>query len=112
MAGKRIDRRTIRNRAEMYEETFRKRGVKFIDQYPTPKMREITPEMAAQVEQVSHIWSVGDRFYKLAHKYYGDSSWWWVIARFNARPTESHVELGDMIIIPLPLSDALRIVRG
>ena len=68
--------------------------------------------MIARVEQVSHVWSVGDRFYKLAHKYYGDSKMWWVIARFNSKPTEAHLNLGDVIAIPVPLTDALRIMRG
>ena len=110
--AKRIDRRTVRNKDELYEETFKARGVKHIDHYPTPTMKELTPELTARVEQINHVWSVGDRFYKLAHKYYGDSKMWWVIARFNSKPTEAHLNLGDVIVIPVPLSDALRVMRG
>jgi len=110
--AKRIDRRTVRNKDELYEETFKARGVKHIDHYPTPTMKELTVEMTARIEQISHVWSVGDRFYKLAHKYYGDSKMWWVIARFNSKPTEAHLNLGDVIVIPVPLTDALRVIRG
>lgn len=109
--AKRIDRNTVRNKDELYEETFRKRGVKHIDHYPTPTMKELTAELTAKVEQVSHVWSVGDRYYKLAHKYYGDATLWWVIARFNSKPTEAHVKLGEIVVIPVPLSDALRLMR-
>lgn len=108
----RIDRRAVKNESELYEEVFRKRGVKYIRHYPTANMREMTPDLTSQVEQVSHVWSVGDRFYKLAHKYYGDASLWWIIARFNSKPTESHLSIGDLIMIPVPLTDALRIMRA
>jgi len=110
--GKRIDRRTVRNSDELYEEAFRQRGVKHIDHYPTPVMRELTVEVTSRVEQISHVWSVGDRYYKLAHKHYGDSKMWWVIARFNNKPTESHLNLGDVVVVPVPLTAALRAVRG
>ena len=108
----RIDRATVINKDELYEETFRKRGVKFIRQYPTPVMKEMSVEVTSQVEQISHVWSIGDRFFKLAYKHYGDSSLWWIIARFNSKPTESHLEIGDIVQIPVPLTDALRIMRA
>ena len=108
---KRIDKSTVRNNNELYEETFRRRGVKHIEHYPTPRMSELTVKITAKVEQVKHVWSVGDRYYKLAHKYYGDPKLWWVIARFNSKPTESHMELGDIVAIPIPLSEALAVVR-
>lgn len=110
--AERINRRTIRNNHELYEETFRERGVKHIDHYPTPKMKELTVDHIHKLENIPHVWSVGDRFHKLAHKYYGDSTMWWVIARFNGTPTESHVNLGDVIVIPTPLADVLSVLRG
>jgi nucleoid-associated protein YgaU len=54
-----------------------------------------------------HIWSSGDRFYKLAHSAYGDSKYWWVIAWYNKTPTEAHVQIGDILYIPLPLERIL-----
>jgi hypothetical protein len=107
----RIDRTIIKNDNELFQEVFRKRNVKFIDHYSTPVMREITSEMSSKIEQISHVWSLGDRYYKLAYKYYGNVSWWWVIARFNNRPTESHNSIGDVIMIPVPLADVLSLVK-
>ena len=59
----------------------------------------------------THIWSYGDRYYKLADKYYGDSKYWWVIAWYNGYPTEATIEIGNVIEIPVNLEDALEIMR-
>jgi len=58
----------------------------------------------------NHIWRLGSRYYKLAFQYYGDPQYWWVIAWFNKKPTEQHVALGDLIKIPLPVSEVLDII--
>tara|TARA_R100000152_G_C6587861_1_gene49379 strand:- start:57 stop:410 length:354 start_codon:yes stop_codon:yes gene_type:complete len=50
-----------------------------------------------------HIWSAGDKYYKLGRKYYGSRKDWWVIARFNGKPTEADLSIGDKLIIPYPL---------
>ena len=63
-----------------------------------------------ELELVGHTWSLGDRFYKLAYKYYGDSTLWWVIAWYNQTPTEAQVEIGDTLQIPLPLDKILRML--
>jgi nucleoid-associated protein YgaU len=55
---------------------------------------------------------MGDKYYKLADAFYGDSRDWWVIAKFNQKPTESHVKIGDIILIPKPLSVILNYLRG
>ena len=49
------------------------------------------------------VWSEGDRYYKLAQHFYGDSAHWWIIAWFNKKPTEGHINFGDLIYVPLPL---------
>jgi hypothetical protein len=100
------------NREEMYEEHMERRGVKHIIQYKTYTMHHPTPQQIGKLTMVGHTWSLGDRYYKLAHQYYGDSQWWWIIAWFNQKPTESHVELGEVINIPLPLDKILGILRG
>ena len=56
---------------------------------------------------INHIWTMGDKYYKLAHQYYGEPEYWWVIAWFNKKPTEHHIALGDLIKIPTPLNDVL-----
>jgi hypothetical protein len=108
----RIDRHPIRNKHELYQDAFKKRAVKYIDHYPTPVMKEIAPELISSVEQITHIWSLGDKYYKLAYKYYGNTSWWWIIARFNNKPTEAHLNIGDQVYIPVPLTEAIKIMRA
>ena len=55
----------------------------------------------------SHVWSMGDRYYKLAYQHYGSPQYWWVIAWFNKKPTESHIEVGDIIRVPKPIGEVL-----
>ena len=49
---------------------------------------------------VEHIWSHGDKLYKLAHKYFGDRNLFWIIGLFNNKPTDSHYLYGDIVYIP------------
>ena len=70
-------------------------------------MRHLDSDQLENIEGISHLWTLGDRYYKLADKYYGDSTMWWVIAWFNRAPTEAHLKIGDIIIIPTPLDDWL-----
>ena len=103
-----IDRKVIQNNTEMYEEVLEDRGVTVIGHYNTPKLRHLNPRQIGKLERLTHVWKTGDRYYKLAHKHYGDSKYWWVIAWYNKKPTESHVALGELVYIPLPLEDVLR----
>lgn len=108
---KRLTRKVVRNAEELYEHEFRKRDVKYIDHYPTAHLHHPTAKQVASLDLKSHVWKIGDKFFKLAHQHYGDSRLWWIIAWFNQKPTESHVELGEVINIPLPLSRALAVLR-
>ena len=54
-----------------------------------------------------HRWTLGDKFFKIAFEYYGRPELWWVVAWFNQTPTDSHVDLGDLLYVPLPLDDVL-----
>jgi len=71
------------NNSEFYKEFFKERGVRYIRQFRTGKLRHPTIREMASLERINHVWSLGDRYYKLAHKYYGDSSLWWIIASSN-----------------------------
>ena len=107
--GMRYQNRFIRINAEpLYETFFRDRGVPYINQYGTPEMRYPTSEEISKLELIGHIWKMGDRYYKLAHQYYGDPKLWWIIAWFNQKPTEGFLSLGQLIHIPLPLEKILR----
>ena len=106
--GIRYNNRSKRNNAEeVYDELFESRGVTNIDHYVTPEFERIEMSDRISLENVLHVWSTGDRYWKLASKYYGDSTLWWLIAWYNRKPTEAHVELGDSIAVPLPLNRAL-----
>ena len=64
----------------------------------------------ANLSFVDHVVTVGDRMNKLSHEFYGDTQYWWVIATFNNTPTDGHLELGQVISIPLPLTEALTLL--
>lgn len=58
-----------------------------------------------------HIWKQGDKLYKVANNYYGDSSLWWLIAWFNKKPMDALFSLGDTVEIPFPIQNALSIYK-
>lgn len=93
----------LENKEDVYEKLRKSRGVSLINHYETPYFLELTQEQIDQIEFIQHTWTIGDRFYKLAEKHYGLTSLWWVIARFNGVPTESHLSIGDVIQIPSSL---------
>jgi len=111
MSSRYDDKVPFRNRSEKYEKTFEDRGVKFIKHYSTPEMSHPTVEDIESLDEEYHTWKLGDRFYKLAAKHYGNETYWWVIAWYNKTPTESHVDPGQILAIPFPLDGALNILR-
>ncbi len=106
-------RRKLINTKRFYEQYMEERGVRKIQHYSTPKMRYPKPEtIAKKLTRIPHIWKSKDMYWKLAAQHYGDSELWWVIAWFNKKPTESHVKLGDIIQIPMPLDEVLFHLNG
>ncbi len=100
-------RKVILNDEKLYEEFREKKNLNFVRQYTTPRFRYLSQDVKDSVPQASHIWKTGDRYYKLSHKYYGDSRYWWVIAFFNNKPTEGNVKNGDEILIPLDYQEIM-----
>tara|TARA_Y100000310_G_C20008251_1_gene501703 strand:- start:193 stop:489 length:297 start_codon:yes stop_codon:yes gene_type:complete len=96
----------------MYREQIEARNVKVIDHYNTPNMMYPDFSQMKKITTIKHVWSIGDRYYKLAHKHYGQAKLWWLIAWFNKAPTESHLSLGQVIKIPTPLVAALSYMRN
>jgi len=78
-----------------------------IRQYPTLNLKFPTTEQISSYSVQIETWTLGQRLYKLAEKYYGNAEYWWVIAFFNKKPTEQHFSLGDAVEIPLPLNTVL-----
>tara|TARA_R110000824_G_scaffold109470_4_gene257059 strand:+ start:28 stop:369 length:342 start_codon:yes stop_codon:yes gene_type:complete len=100
-------KRTILNNNSIYKEILQARNVPFIEHYRFRSMRYPTVQQLGQLQINKHIWSLGDKYWKLAEAAYGDPSLWWVLAWFNKKPTESHFKMGDMVLIPYPLETVL-----
>jgi nucleoid-associated protein YgaU len=100
-------RQMFLNIGEKYENLMEKRNTKSILQYATANLTHPTSNEIANLSTVNHVWSEGDRFWKLADQYYNQPELWWVIAWFNRMPTEGQVKLGDIVVVPLPLSKIL-----
>ena len=96
------------NSKEAYRRYLEKtRGIKQIKQYDTPTFKHPSANEIRNFNVINHIWKTGDRYYKIAEKYYSDPTLWWVIALYNQKPTEFHLELGDIVFVPLPLESVL-----
>ena len=102
--------RKLINDSEYYRSLIKSRDVKRIEQYATPVLNNPTVAQRASLRKTKHIWKYGDRFYKLAHQYYGDERFWWVIAWYNAAPTEAHLKTGTVISIPLNIEKVLGVL--
>jgi len=98
----------IVNDEDVYEEFREARNTKNITQYATPQMPHLSVSQRLSITRFPHIWKAGDRYWKLSSKYYKDPSLWWLIAWFNQRPTESHVAIGETILIPQPATKILQ----
>ncbi len=102
--GNRYDqRRMFTNDRFRYRTIFERRAVKRIQQFGTGAFSYPRPEQMKGLKTYKHVWTTGDHYYKLAQEFYSDSSYWWVIALFNLKPTEAELEYGDVIYIPEPL---------
>ncbi len=111
MTNRYRNREIYENREDVYEDLREKRGVKKIDHYSSPNFKALTSEERSQLSTITHAWTIGDRFYKLSHKHYGTTKYWWLIAKFNGVPTESHLKIGDKIDIPMPLNTAIALLE-
>ena len=100
------------NDSEYYDFLRKNRSnTKGVRQYDTQILKNPTIADRSALKTVTHVWKYGDRYYKLADQYYNDVDYWWVIAWWNARPTEADVSPGDAISIPLNLEEALQVLR-
>jgi len=111
MASRYDNARPFDNTEEIYEEFFEERDVNYIRQFRTGMLTHPTVADRASLQRITHIWTLGDRLSKLAHKYYGDPSLWWIISWYNQRPTEAHFKIGARSRIPTPLSSVLSMLQ-
>ena len=83
---------------------FQDRGVNHITHYSFEKLKNLKVKDIRNIDIITHVWKSHDRYFKLAATYYDDPSYWWVIAYFNNKPLETDLELGETLLIPVPLS--------
>lgn len=95
------------NREDIYENIRESRDVKQLRHFRTKVYPPPTKEFYRELIQIPHTWDTKDRYWKLAIEHYGSQKYWWVIAWFNKKPTESHIKQGEKIYIPKPLSSVL-----
>ena len=91
------------NDYEIYEPLLEDRGVAFIRQLATPSRHPLTEAQEDSINAELVTWEMGTRLEKLSSEHYGRGNYWWVIARYNNKPTDAHFELGDIVYIPKPL---------
>ena len=102
-------KRTFKNSTDHYVELFKERAnSKNLVQYETSVSEPLPPALKKSLFEVQHTWQTGDKYWKLAARHYGNGRYWWVIAKYNNRPTEAHVSAGTILNIPLPLDKILR----
>jgi|TARA_R110000803_G_scaffold90872_1_gene158315 hypothetical protein len=99
------------NSTSGYRKSFKGRyGEQGIRQTGVNQLLYPNQQIYDSIETAAVTWKVGDRFYKLSSKYYNNPEYWWVIAWFNKKPTEQHIELGETILVPLFLDELLSII--
>jgi hypothetical protein len=80
-----------------------------IEQIKIIKNRVFSREfLTEEYSTIEHVWSHGDKLYKLAHIYFGDRDLFWIIGLFNNKPTDSHYTYGDVVFIP---NDYVQFIR-
>ena len=101
------NKKTGINKDAQYKKVFEERGVNKIRQYRTPVLNEI-PET---ITTFDYIWKYGDTFWRLAHRFFQNKNYWYVIAQANNKPTESHVKIGEKIKIPVDIYEILQVLK-
>ncbi len=70
------------------------------------------PDILDGVDTVEHILGSGDRLDTLAHQYFGDPDYWWVLALANRIMDPFSLVVGNRLRIPLDVRSILNKVRG
>jgi len=66
------------------------------------------PEILVRDTDTFHFARDFERFDWLAHKYYNDSTLWWILAKANGYSHESRPKVGDKIRIPRDINSILQ----
>lgn len=92
------NRKTSSSILENFREQKSFNETNIVTQYTTSQ--NIIDKTKSNFPYSEYQWQYGDKLYKLAQRFYGDAKLWWIIAHVNLRPTDSHYEPGDTVIIP------------
>ena len=106
MAFTRYDKRSVftnRTYNYLFSDIFRKRDLRALTQFGTAQLKYPTASQIKELDVRSVVWTVGQKYFKLADEFYGDPAFWWIIAWYNQKPLEAHIQAGDVVEIPLPL---------
>ena len=99
---------SFENKSDLYNDFLKRAGFTSVEHYAIILLGDPRLEdFLRKIRKRKHIYSTGDRLSKIAHKHYGDSRYWWVLAWFNGKPTDFHCKIGDIIEIPMPLDAVL-----
>lgn len=98
----------IENSEDVYKEFLKKTGFPKVDHlglviFGDPLSRSFTDDMTFS----RHTFAYGDSLSKISFKHYGDTRYWWVIAWMNAKPLDAFCKIGDVLLVPKPLEEAL-----
>ena len=93
-----------------YSDILQQRDLSSISHYSFRKFKTIKVKDLSQVTVLNHTWESQDRYFKLSNQYYGDPTYWWIIAYFNNAPLESDLKVGQVILIPVPLEYILSVL--
>lgn len=94
---------------EFYKQLLDNRSIYGITHYSTPSFDYNTSGVVPfEVEAI--IWKQGDRLHKMSQKYYNSVEYWWVIAFINQKPTDSHFQTGDTVLVPTSLERVLQFI--
>ena len=107
------DTRQFENSDKVYETYIREAGIKKIQHMGLTFFGDAKDDLFLRnIRIMKHSYAVGDTLSKISYKYYGDSRYWWVLAWFNGKPLDFHCKIGDNIVVPMPLQDALMQARN
>ena len=112
MGSRYLDTPYFRNTNPLYSRVFENRGVPFINQYGTSVFTPLTPAQKRDLNVDQIVWKASDRLEKLSAQHYNDPTYWWVIARYNQKPTDFNYIPGQTVYIPKPLTTILSYYMG
>ena len=81
-----------------------------INQFTTPKFKNPPEELVDNIDFFLYNFKQGDRFFKLAQRFFNDANLWYLIALLNRKPTEAHVKPGEKIKIPTNIAQAIEVL--